>query len=154
MRSVSCHVYQTLSTSGVYVEFAGTKKDDFLDDGPVDVYLHRSRVKFQAYATPIEVTLNLEERCPTLKQRVFPSSEPIPGRGSRTLVAVEFALANGAQFFLERRINGKPLGELTLETGDWRVNILPLSAEHQSIEEGGEPNFKTSARIRTLPCTR
>jgi hypothetical protein len=135
-RSVPCRVYQTLSSSSsVYLEFAGTKKDDFLDDGTVDVYLRRSGVRFQGYAAGIQVMVNFTEQRRSLKQQVHPLSEPIAGRGSRTLVKVEFALAIGGQFFLGRRPDGKALGGLTLETGDWRVHILPVSTEHRSLEE-------------------
>lgn len=119
----------------MYLEFSGTQKDDFLEDGPVDVYLRRSGVKFQGFATGIEVTINFEQRCQSMKQRVLPRREPIMGRGSRTLVAVEFALANGAEFFLERHTNGKAIGEITLEHDGWRLDILPLSAGHRSVEE-------------------
>jgi hypothetical protein len=135
-RSTRAQVYQTLSTtSSVYLEFAGTKKDDFLDDGAVDVYLRRSGVKFKGFAFGIEVTLKLAEGRRSLKQRVLPSLEPISGRSSRTLVEVEFAVANGAEFFLLRKLNENVLGGLTFEGADWKVDIAPVTPQHRSLED-------------------
>ena len=135
-RSARCEVYQTLTTGpSVYLEFAGTKKDDFLDDGSVDVYLRRSGVMFKGFVKGIRVTLDFKERHRSLKQRVLSSSEPISGRPSRTLIEVGFALANGADFFLAQSLNGKLLGGLTLEAEDWNVIIVPVTPEHRSLAD-------------------
>ena len=134
-RTVTCSVYETLSQPGVYLEFTGKTKDDYLDTGPVRVYLRRSGMRFAGYATAIEVTYRFEDRHQSLKQRVMPGTEPIAGRGSRTLIWVEFAIVNGAQFFLERQLDGKPLGEMTLEAGDWHVELRRTNQEHRSIDE-------------------
>lgn len=135
-RSVSCRIFQTLSiSSSVYLEFSGTKKDDFFDNGPVDVYLRRSGVRFRGYTVGIEVRMRFAEGRRSLKQQIVPESEPIAGRASRTLNEVDFAVANGTQFILDRQFNGKSLDALKLEADDWSVNILSLSADHKSIED-------------------
>jgi hypothetical protein len=128
-------VYQALSlSSGVYLEFTGTKKDDFLDDGDVQVSLRRSGMKFDGFSTGIEVSFPSR----SLKQRVIPRVEPIGGPGSRTLEAVEFALINGTQFFLERHLDGKPVGTITLEAGDWRVQLRQPNRTHRSLDKSIE----------------
>src|SRR5207247_48484 len=102
-RTVACKVFQVLSrSSSVYVEIDGSKKEDFLDDGRVDVYLRRSGVRFQGSTTGIDITYRFRVKDLSLQQKIIPSVEPLLGRGARALVEVGFALVNGPRFFLRR----------------------------------------------------
>lgn len=150
-RTVQSKVYQTLScSSSVYLEFSGTTPDDFLDVGPVDVHLCRTGVKFQGYARGIEVTYRFHDGHQSLKQRVLPGGEPLGGRASRTLLAVEFALINGAEFFLRPHGDGVRNDGVALATGDWTVHLGPVTREHRSLEEGIEVNAASLTHSGTL----
>ncbi len=130
-RRTPCNVYQTLTAkSSVYVEFAGSRQSDFLDAGSVDVSLTKSRLSFQGFASGIEVTLQFDEGRRSLKQSIFPNSEPLYMGQSSDLKKVEFAVLNGSELSRSK--------VLILDAEGWEVNIQPVSNQHRLLEDSIE----------------